>query len=305
MKARSSASPFGLAPLALLALLLAPVPAPAAVLPKLTVEQDRLRAFPLRDASQPPASGTRTASGSSSCAAPARRRASTRSTAPKGETRLLLDGAKTLIPGEKPRPLPLGSSAWLPDGDTLLVPPAATSSPVDVRTGAVRALVETPDTEEHAEASPDGKRVAFVRKGDLWVVEVATGRETRLTQGGSETLLNGKLDWVYEEELASRSGQAFALVARLTAPSPTSSSTSRRVADLPHRGLRPGPQRGRLAALPQGRRPERDRAPGGGRPREGRHARGRSGSSPSPRTTSTSCPSSAGRRTPRTSPSST
>jgi dipeptidyl-peptidase-4 len=40
-------------------------------------------------------------------------------------------------------------------------------------------------------------------------VDVASGRETRLTQGGSDTLLNGKLDWVYEEELASRSGQAF------------------------------------------------------------------------------------------------
>jgi dipeptidyl-peptidase-4 len=38
---------------------------------------------------------------------------------------------------------------------------------------------------------------------------VATGSETRLTQGGSDTLLNGKLDWVYEEELASRTGQAF------------------------------------------------------------------------------------------------
>jgi dipeptidyl-peptidase-4 len=127
----------------------------------------------------------------------------------KGEASLLLDGTKALVPGDKPRPLPLASGTWLPDGQTLLVPAQGDVYTVDVRTGAVRPLVKTPEAEEYAEASPDGSRVAFVRKSDLFVVDVATGRETRLTRGGSDTLLNGKLDWVYEEELASRSGQAF------------------------------------------------------------------------------------------------
>ena len=145
--------------------------------------------------------------------------------AAKGETTLLLDGAKATIPGDKPKPLPLGRAAWLPDGQTLVVSEGDDVFTVDVRTAAVRALVRTPEKEEFAEASPDGKRVAFVRKGDLWVVDVASGRETRLTQGGSETLLNGKLDWVYEEDLASRSGQAFAWSPD-GGRSPTSSSTS-------------------------------------------------------------------------------
>ncbi|HYN01998.1 MAG TPA: S9 family peptidase [Vicinamibacteria bacterium] len=126
-----------------------------------------------------------------------------------GQTSLLLDGAKIIMPGEKPKALPLAAASWLPDGHTLLVPAAGDIFTVDARTAAVRALVQTPETEEYAEASPDGTRVAFVRKSDLWVVDVATGRETRLTRSGSDTLLNGKLDWVYEEELASRSGQAF------------------------------------------------------------------------------------------------
>ena len=39
---------------------------------------------------------------------------------------------------------------------------------------------------------------------DLYRVEVATARETRLTTGGSETVLNGRLDWVYQEELYGR-----------------------------------------------------------------------------------------------------
>ena len=129
--------------------------------------------------------------------------------AAKREAALLLDGAKAVMPGEKPKQLPLVTASWLPDGHTLLVPAAGDVFTVDVRTAAVRALVQTPETEEFAEASPDGTRVAFVRKSDLWVVDVANGRETRLTRGGSDTLLNGRLDWVYEEELTSRSGQAF------------------------------------------------------------------------------------------------
>jgi dipeptidyl-peptidase-4 len=143
-----------------------------------------------------------------------------------GKTSVLLDGAKLLMPAatappastatgaasspaEKPGPLPLAGAEWLPDGQTLLVPAAGDIFTVDVRTGAVRVLVRTPEAEEFAEASPDGTKVAFVRGSDLWVVDVASGRQTQLTRSGSETLLNGRLDWVYEEELASRTGQAF------------------------------------------------------------------------------------------------
>ena len=55
--------------------------------------------------------------------------------------------------------------------------------------------------EEDAKFSPDGKMVAFRRAADLYTLEIATGKEVRLTRDGSETLLNGELDWVYPEEL--------------------------------------------------------------------------------------------------------
>jgi dipeptidyl-peptidase-4 len=55
-----------------------------------------------------------------------------------------------------------------------------------------------------AKFSPDGRRVAFVRDNDLWVVDPATGEERRLTSDGSETIINGTTDWVYEEELGLR-----------------------------------------------------------------------------------------------------
>jgi dipeptidyl-peptidase-4 len=127
----------------------------------------------------------------------------------RGSEARLLDGTTLEIPGERAQALSLASAAWLPDGRRLVVPAQDDVFVVDVQTGAVRPLVRTKEKESHAEASPDGRRVAFVRQNDLYVVEVETGRETRLTRTGSETVLNGTLDWVYEEELASRSGQAF------------------------------------------------------------------------------------------------
>ena len=57
---------------------------------------------------------------------------------------------------------------------------------------------------EEPEFSPDGRRVAYLRGSDLYCVDLATAQETRLTTGGGETLLNGRLDWVYQEEVYGR-----------------------------------------------------------------------------------------------------
>ncbi|MBL9077987.1 MAG: DPP IV N-terminal domain-containing protein [Planctomycetes bacterium] len=57
-----------------------------------------------------------------------------------------------------------------------------------------------------AKWSPDGGRVAFVAQRDLWVQDVATKRVTRLTNDGSDTVINGTFDWVYEEEFDCRDG---------------------------------------------------------------------------------------------------
>jgi dipeptidyl-peptidase-4 len=67
-----------------------------------------------------------------------------------------------------------------------------------------RRLTRTAGREEEAAVSPDGTRVAFVRNHDLFVVEVEGGAERRLTADGSDNVLNGKLDWVYQEEIYGR-----------------------------------------------------------------------------------------------------
>lgn len=55
-----------------------------------------------------------------------------------------------------------------------------------------------------AKLSPDARQVAFVRDNDLHVTDLDSGEERRLTSDGSETIINGTTDWVYEEELDLR-----------------------------------------------------------------------------------------------------
>ena len=61
-----------------------------------------------------------------------------------------------------------------------------------------------PGWQMFAKFSPDGNLVAFARDHDLYVTDLDSGRERRLTFDGSGTILNGTTDWVYEEELDLR-----------------------------------------------------------------------------------------------------
>ncbi len=73
--------------------------------------------------------------------------------------------------------------------------------------GSDKALRVTnnPNDEEVGETfSPDDRMVGFVRKGDMYVFNLAVGTERRLTTGGGPKILNGRLDWVYQEELYGR-----------------------------------------------------------------------------------------------------
>jgi dipeptidyl-peptidase 4 len=49
-----------------------------------------------------------------------------------------------------------------------------------------------------------GKRIAYTVAGDLYLREVDSGRTIRMTTDGSPTLLNGRLDWTYQEEIFGR-----------------------------------------------------------------------------------------------------
>ncbi len=52
--------------------------------------------------------------------------------------------------------------------------------------------------------SPDGQFASYVAEGNLYVVETGTATEHAVSDDGSEGLLYGKLDWVYQEEIYGR-----------------------------------------------------------------------------------------------------
>jgi len=131
--------------------------------------------------------------------------------AASGERRLLVaaDRLESILPVDTSRPTQatgLGRRArsqyqWSPDGASILFQGPAALAWLDVKSLAGRTLVSGKVALADPKISPDGRFVSFVRDHNLWLVNLADGKERVLTQGGTEEIRKGELDWVYPEEL--------------------------------------------------------------------------------------------------------
>ena len=63
-----------------------------------------------------------------------------------------------------------------------------------------------PSTLMFAKLSPDGSRVGYVRDNNLHVESVDGSQAIALTNDGTNEVINGTFDWVYEEEFFCRDG---------------------------------------------------------------------------------------------------
>jgi len=107
--------------------------------------------------------------------------------------------------------------SWSPDSKHLLFDAQGQLWYYSLDTGTAVQLTSSPDASEDPKFSPDGKRLAFVRKHNLYVHPVSGEEGERpLTRDEKEKdkdrdkekedhILNGEVDWVYAEELAVRS----------------------------------------------------------------------------------------------------
>jgi dipeptidyl-peptidase-4 len=132
-----------------------------------------------------------------------------------GKREVLVSAAK-LIPAGAKDPLAFENYAWSKDKSRLLL--YTNSAPVwrqrtrgdywvlDLQSGALHKLGGDAPASSlmFAKLSPDGVKVAYVRANNIYVEEISTGRITQLTREGSQTIINGTSDWVYEEELDIR-----------------------------------------------------------------------------------------------------
>ena len=107
-------------------------------------------------------------------------------------------------PGAHTEKVALDSYQWSPQGDSILFEGGKDLWLFEVASGELRRLTHNPEEEEDATFSPAGDRIAYVKDNNLEVLDLRSGATIKLTHDGSENILNGKFDWVYQEELAFR-----------------------------------------------------------------------------------------------------
>ncbi len=73
-------------------------------------------------------------------------------------------------------------------------------------TGELKQLTDVAVEQWNQKFAPDQKTVALVRENDIYEIDVSSGTERRITADGGENIINGKFDWVYEEEFGISDG---------------------------------------------------------------------------------------------------
>jgi dipeptidyl-peptidase-4 len=115
-----------------------------------------------------------------------------------------LDSLKTLLDDAKaPTSLswPLGfgrngqQALYTFDGDVFIL---------DVKQARFARITETGEVELGPTLSPDGRKIAYGRNNDIFVYDLEDQSEQQITSDGSETIYNGRLSFMYWEDVFFR-----------------------------------------------------------------------------------------------------
>jgi dipeptidyl-peptidase 4 len=122
------------------------------------------------------------------------------------ENDLIFDTSRHNFPGTN-TPFRFRSFQWSADYNTLVF--QANFSPIyrysgnsdyyyySLDEGRLDLIAESAFT---TQLSPDGKKVAYHREGELYLFDLQTRSETQLTHDSQQHFYNGRFGWVYEEE---------------------------------------------------------------------------------------------------------
>src|ERR1700693_2631201 len=126
-----------------------------------------------------------------------------------GQRTVLLSAAQ-LTPKQTGERLTPGEYVWSEDGNKLMVmtnthrelvrKTAGEYWVLDRKSGAWQRLGGDHSDLMFAKLSPDGSRAGYLRGQNIYVEDLATGAVKQLTADGSDMILNGVSDWVYDEE---------------------------------------------------------------------------------------------------------
>ncbi|MCB0791377.1 MAG: S9 family peptidase [Flavobacteriales bacterium] len=138
-----------------------------------------------------------------------------------GEKVATIVNGKDLVPTGGEAPIPMEGYSFSTDEQRLLIETSveplyrhsyyAYNYVYDRSTKSLTPLSDVSGSKQRlATLSPDGGRAAFVRDNDLYMVDLATMQETRITHDGEwNKVINGAPDWVYEEEFEFTQGYAW------------------------------------------------------------------------------------------------
>jgi len=123
--------------------------------------------------------------------------------------RTLVNSVDLILDGQE-KPLRLGAFSLSNNEDKVLIPTETESIyrhstksnfyVFDIATKELKQLSEG-GKQSLADFSPDGNKVAFVRENNIFIVDLITGEESKITTDGKRNhIINGTCDWVYEEE---------------------------------------------------------------------------------------------------------
>ena len=136
----------------------------------------------------------------------------------KSGERVVLVGADQLVPLAEENPLAIRDYQWSDDNSKVLL---FTNTQrvwryhtrgdywvLDLTSGKLQQVGTTlpSSTLMFAKFSPDGSRVAYVSRHNIFVEDLQSSKVTQLTTDGGERYVNGTFDWVYEEEFSCRDG---------------------------------------------------------------------------------------------------
>jgi dipeptidyl-peptidase-4 len=134
-----------------------------------------------------------------------------------GERNMLVD-ASQLIPKGENNPLHISDYNWSLDGKKLLIftnvarvwrdSTKGDYWLLDLDSGDLSQLGKfaKPSTMMFAKLSPDGNKVGYVVENNIYIEDINSSTVVQITPDGSDRIINGTLDWVYEEELSCRDG---------------------------------------------------------------------------------------------------
>ncbi|HEY1314265.1 MAG TPA: DPP IV N-terminal domain-containing protein, partial [Steroidobacteraceae bacterium] len=102
---------------------------------------------------------------------------------------------------------------WAPDGRHVLFTLAGILYLYDLDAAAdtaLRRLTQTAHPLLDPQVSPRGHYASFVRDQDLWVIDLRSGAERRLTSDGGAAIHNAEAEFIAQEELRQTSGYWWA-----------------------------------------------------------------------------------------------